>query len=853
MKRLDCGKRRAWLAVGLMFTITALGSGSGVAQKQIQRQIRMRSAGVIHDPPYAPDEILVRFKGGLSPQEAAVVHAGIGATVVERYRTVENLVLVKLPPGMDVKEAIEFYQQNPDVLYAEPNYRVEVQGIPNDPRFGELWGLHNTGQRRGSTPGADIDAPEAWDITTGSQDNVVVVIDTGIDYNHEDLSANMFRNTRDCNDNKTDDDLNGYVDDCYGIDTFNNDSDPMDDNGHGTHVAGTIGAVGNNGVGVVGVNWRVRLMACKFIGAGGFGSTDGAIKCLDYVGVMKDRGVNIIATNNSWGGGGFSRALQDAIDAQRRRGILFIASAGNAAWDNDLFPHYPSGYFLPNVISVAATDDTDNLAYFSNFGRQTVHLGAPGDLILSTTPRNTYSTSSGTSMAAPHVTGVVALLKAQDPRRDWRALRNLILAGGERLTSLIETVSSRRLNAHRALTCSNSSLLSPLRPLGPEVTSAIGNPVDLAVLHINCDRPNGEVTVRVEPGGEVVTLRDDGLGVDQVAGDGIYSGRWIPFALGTYTLAFSGGGVVRSDGPSVHVLESYTPLLPSQFRYRAIKGTSLRLGDDSYGVIPSPFPIFFAGIGVTDLLVSSNGYLIPVAPRFSSALPVNQPLPFSDVFTLVAPFWDDLYLDPRTDQNVFWAVLGEAPNRELVIEWRNARHRSCRADSTATVRFQVVFFEGKSEILFNYADTVFGGKCAFADQGQSATVGIQVAPGSATQFSFHAPNLSDGTALAWTIARPILTVTPQSLDFGTVIVGRSVDREFIVQNLGGAVLMGTASVPPPFSIVSGIPFTLRAGESQIVSVRFAPTSSGIFESNVTVASNGGFLNLKVVGRGATSP
>lgn len=256
---------------------------------------------MIHDPPYAPEEILVRFKDGLSPQEAAVVHAGIGATVVERYRTVENLVLVKLPPGMDVKEAIEFYQQNPDVLYAEPNYRVEVQGIPNDPRFGELWGLHNTGQRPGSTPGADIDAPEAWDITTGSQDNVVVVIDTGIDYNHEDLSANMFRNTRDCNDNKTDDDLNGYVDDCYGIDTFNNDSDPMDDNGHGTHVAGTIGAVGNNGVGVVGVNWKVRLMACKFLGAGGGGFTDGAIKCLDYVGVMKDRGVNIIATNNSWG------------------------------------------------------------------------------------------------------------------------------------------------------------------------------------------------------------------------------------------------------------------------------------------------------------------------------------------------------------------------------------------------------------------------------------------------------------------------------------------------------------------------------------------------------------------------
>jgi len=847
-------RERRELVVAMLSVILALGSVPNGAQQQTHRRVRMSSLGAVHDPPYAPGEILVRFKEGLSPYEAAAVHAGIGATVVERYRTVENLVLVKLPPGMDVKEAVEFYQQHPDVLYAEPNYFVEAHGIPNDPRFGELWGLHNTGQRSGSTPGADIKAPRAWDITTGSQDVVVVVIDTGIDYTHEDLSANMFRNVRDCNNNNADDDGNGFIDDCYGIDTVNKDSDPMDDNGHGTHVAGTIGAVGNNGIGVVGVNWKVGLMACKFLSAGGWGTTDDAIKCLDYVGVMKDRGVNIIATNNSWGGGGFSRALRDAIDVQRRRGILFIASAGNARRDTDILPAYPAGYFLPNVISVAATDDTDNLAYFSNFGRQTVHLGAPGNGILSTTPGNTYQVFSGTSMAAPHVTGVAALLKAQDPRRDWRAIRNLILASGEEMAPLTETISRRRLDAYRALTCSDSPLLAPLRPLAPAVTGAIGTPVDLAVLHINCARPNGEVTVRIDPGGEIVTLRDNGLGTDQVAEDGIYSGQWVPYAVGTYTLSFLGEGAAssRPASGSVNVLASYTFSSPP-LRYRTITGINLRLGDDSYGVVVSPFPIFFGGIGFTDLLVSSNGYIMPTAHSFGSTLPGNFSLPFSEAFTLIAPFWDDLYLDPRTDQNVFWAVLGEAPNRELVIEWRNVRNFYCRADSTATVRFQVVFFEGKSEILFNYADTTFGGKCTFADRGGSATVGIQIAPDSATQFSSYTQSVSDGMALTWTILQSILSVTPESLDFGSVVVGRSADRELIVQNVGGSILAGTASAPSPFSIVSGIPFTLRSGERQVIAVRFAPTSSGIFERTITVASNGGIINLRVVGRGVTSP
>ncbi|MBI4488165.1 MAG: S8 family serine peptidase, partial [Deltaproteobacteria bacterium] len=475
------------------------------------------------------DEIIVRFHEGVHEYNKALAHFDLGARAKKVFKTLRGLELVKLPPGLSVKEALKLYQQHPDVLYAEPNYIVKALVGPNDPRFGGLWGLHNTGQA-GGTNDADIDAPEAWGITTGSSDVVVAVIDTGVDYNHQDLSTNMFRNEADCNNNGVDDDGNGFVNDCHGIDTANDDSNPMDDHNHGTHVAGTIGAVGNNAIGVVGVNWDVSIMACKFLNANGSGTTADAIDCLDYVKIMKDRGVNIVATSNSWGGGGFSQALFDAIDAHRQRGILFIAAAGNDSSDNDTGPHYPSNYDLPNVISVAATTRNDVLASFSNFGRRTVHVGAPGSEILSTTRNNTYSTFSGTSMATPHVTGVAALLKAQDSGRDWRAIKNLILAGGDNNPSMSNSITGKRLNANGALICSNSTVLSRLRPISDTITGSIGTPIDLAALHINCADPNGNVSVTVDPGGQMVTLMDDGLGIDQAEGDGIYSGQWTPSA-----------------------------------------------------------------------------------------------------------------------------------------------------------------------------------------------------------------------------------------------------------------------------------------------------------------------------------
>jgi hypothetical protein len=323
----------------------------------------------------------------------------------------------------------------------------------------------------------------------------------------------------------------------------------MDDNNHGTHVAGTIGARGNNGAGVVGINWNIKMMACKFVNASGSGTTESAIDCLEYVKTMKDRGFNIIATSNSWGGGDFSQALFDAIDLQRQRGILFITAAGNGDFfgfpiNNDQSAFYPCTYFLPNIICVAATTRTDARSSFSNFGRRTVHIGAPGTDILSTTRNGGYGFSSGTSMATPHVTGVAALLKAQIPTRDWRAIKNLILAGGDNVSSMADTITRKRLNATGAMTCNNSTILSRVNPINSIVVGSVGEPIDLEILHINCANPNGNITLTVNPGNDNIVLVDDASGSDQFAGDGVYSGQWTPSSIGTFSINVPGDETV---------------------------------------------------------------------------------------------------------------------------------------------------------------------------------------------------------------------------------------------------------------------------------------------------------------------
>jgi len=364
------------------------------------------------DAPYASGEILVKYKPSLREATTEHYQTKWSITTIRSFHTI-GVEHVRLPGEMTVAQAVKLFQNDPNVAYAEPNYYYDLDVIPNDTHFGLLWGMHNTGQNVNGTTGTDdkdIDALEAWDITTGAGRVVVAVIDSGVDGSHPDLSANLWTNPGEIAGNGVDDDGNGYVDDIRGWDFTNKDNNPADDNGHGTHVTGTIAAVGNNGIGVAGVAWNVKIMALKSFRADGRGLTSDAILAIAYANLM---GADVI--NNSWGGGPYSQALFDMI---RASSAVVVCSAGNSGQNNDLIPHYPSSYTSANILAVAATDPNDNLALFSNFGVTSVDVAAPGVNILSTLSTTTvagggYDYKSGTSMAVPFATGVAALLKAK--------------------------------------------------------------------------------------------------------------------------------------------------------------------------------------------------------------------------------------------------------------------------------------------------------------------------------------------------------------------------------------------------------------------------------------------------------
>jgi subtilisin family serine protease len=720
------------------------------------------------NPRIVPGEMLVKFRDKVSDREIAEAHRASGAHEVRRFTSVKGLALVKLPEGKSVNEALSSYRSQPGVEYATPNYLRKLKLTPNDPYFvqGKLWGLQNLGN-----PGVDIHAPDAWNLTTGSGSVVVMVIDSGIDYTHQDLAPNMWRNTADCFNDGIDHDNDGWINDCYGINPAYGNGDPMDDTqlggSHGTFMAGIIGAVGNNGVGVVGVNWQVSLMACKAFDSQGNGSDANIIACLDYALMMKQRGVNIVATNNSLGGAPYDPAMFDAIVQQMNAGILFIAAAANGLDEDENFmAFYPANYDAPNVIAVAALDINDQLYPGSGFGGHTVHLGAPGGGIFSTTIGNGYDIEDGTSNAAAFVAGVAALLAARDPNWDWRAIKNLILTGGDNdpaLRNILnDTITGKRLNAYGSMTCSNSTVQRRFRPVGygwaaPNI--AMGSWVGLSMLNINCASPAGPPgPVIVQPGNVSIPLLDDGNWPDLAAGDGLYSALWAPPQAGYYTLTFPGG-----DAWPVNVMPAYVAnVVP--FTWETITGINLNMSDDSITTINVPFQVTLGGASSPAIGVDSNGRLNFYG--FLDSNWMNIPLPSGSATEdyMVAPFWDDLLPVPNTAQNVFTEVIGQAPNRKLVVEWRDVSRASGCQDLAAQVRFQVVFGEGSPDVQFNYLNTAFGGPldCAAGDHGAHATIGLETVPSLATQFSYDTPSLKDNMSIHFSLVQAPPSVTAAS-------------------------------------------------------------------------------------------
>ncbi|GAA0541654.1 S8 family serine peptidase [Rheinheimera aquimaris] len=453
------------------------------------------------------------FKPGVSKQERQNLIHKQGASLRQldeqgrdmkmRYVADGRIVKVLVPKGTDKDTLIKRLSVHPAVAVAEPDYPLHALATPDDPDFGQLWGLLNTGQNSG-TAGADIKATDAWDISTGSHEVVIGVIDSGMDYNHPDLLDNRWVNPGD---------LPGST---YGYSTLNAELDPMDSDSHGTHVAGTIGASGNNGIGVAGVNWSVTLLPCQFLGPTG-GSTAGAIECINYFTDLKlNHGVNVKATNNSWGGGSYSDTLRAAIESGGDAGILFIAAAGNSGVDADSTPMYPAAYDLDTIVSVASTDRNDQLSIFtsgaSNYGAVSVDLGAPGSAILSTVPGGGYASYSGTSMASPHVAGAAALLWSVNPDITALEMKSILMDSGDSLSALEgKTVSGKRLNLANAMVDADPtpSFRLSITPRNQQITA--GENAQYTVDIGNIADWMGEValTVDVDPALEGVSLSAD--------------------------------------------------------------------------------------------------------------------------------------------------------------------------------------------------------------------------------------------------------------------------------------------------------------------------------------------------------
>lgn len=401
---------------------------------------------------YASDHILVQFKPDAKPTNLD------GTLLTNSLSLVPGLFQVDLPQGLSVEQAIQAYAHNPQVISSQPDYYLETTSLPNDPLLNQQWSFVNK-----SNPTSTINAASGWDKTTGSGRTIVAVIDTGVDYTHPDLAANMWRNSGEIPGNKIDDDSNGFVDDVNGYNFVSNTGNPLDNHGHGTHVAGIIGAVGNNGVGVSGVNWNVQIMALKFLDAGGKGSTSNALRALNYAVQM---GATI--SNNSWTSPAYDAALEAGIRNAGLSGHIYVAAAGNLKQNVDVNRLYPGSFSGDNVVTVAGMDSSNNLASWSNYG-QTVEIAAPGNSIYSTLPNGKYGYMSGTSMATPFVTGALALVRDQHPEWTSQQVIKQVLTTADKLPALNGKISGGRLNLGAALA---NSIAQPPSPPPADTTGA---------------------------------------------------------------------------------------------------------------------------------------------------------------------------------------------------------------------------------------------------------------------------------------------------------------------------------------------------------------------------------------------
>lgn len=741
----------------LCFAIIYVGLIASNVSWAVKEKTTFRNESII--APHKSGHLLIKRSSNVRRTAAARWTLLRNLQVVTKLKSLGNFEVVKLPAGMSIKEGMKALENDPGVESVAPDYFLYATELPNDASFAQQWALNNTAQSGGKVD-VDVNAPEAWLKSIGVKETVVGVIDTGVNYLHKDLAANMWVNTAEIPDNKIDDDNNGYVDDVHGINAITDTGDPMDDNGHGSHVAGIIGAEGNNALGISGIMQKTSIIGCKFLTAQGSGSSSNALKCLDYFAALatreKDK-VFVIATNNSWAGGGYSAVMEDAIRKHMDAGILFMAAASNEGNNNDQVETYPTNYPLANIISVGAIDHNGELASFSNYGKYSVDVSAPGVAILSTMlGEDGYKSLSGTSMATPYVTGLAGLISSFNPQLNWKQIKNLIISSGVASDNLADkSISGRRIRAFDengvgALSCDKQKLQRRLSPKHAEVTLPLGSNVPVSLLSIECANA-GEAPLALVNGLPML-LSDDGTKGDNAANDGLFTGSFAPKSAGNYELSFFNNEKVNAYFYDMASWKQYRVSEDKTYNYREFTGTALPAFDDGARQIKAPFPLKFASneSGFTAVNVGDNGVLsVTDEKRFSWE---NQELPFASAVSVVAPFWDDLSSE-NEGAAIQYGTLGQAPNREFVIEWKKVKHYSLAADD---LTFQVVFFENSSNILFNYKDVELS--VADISKGASATVGIQIGKENALQLSYNKASLSNESSILFVENTPPVAV-----------------------------------------------------------------------------------------------
>lgn len=663
---------------------------------------------------YRPDRILIQPKSTSAQPALEALHQANGSRCARRLSHLIQAEVLLVPDGKDPRDLVETYRRSGLVDQAEVDYLVEPTATPADPYYGGgfLWYL-NQAAADGSRVGPDIQAALAWDTKSSAENVVLAVIDSGANLSHEDLAGNLWTNPDEIPGNGKDDDGNGIIDDIHGLDAANDTGEPLDASGHGSRVAGVIGAVGDNGRGTVGVAWRTRMMICRYLADNGQGSISDVLQCFDYA---RSKGAKII--NASFGSTNFSSLFQSALTACRTAGIIVVAGSGNGGLNNDQTPFYPASYALDNVVAVAATTRSDELASYSSYGAKSVDLAAPGSDILSTGngSEGSYIWDSGTSYSTAIASGALALLWARFPNESYSNIIQRLLSSVDPLPQLQgKCVTGGRLNLAKAL--------------GPAYVvdfshQIVSNTSGLGVAFT--DRSYGNSSAREWDFGDGTTASEPS------------PVHRFPF-YGSYPVSLS---LFGSSGQRFQTVQwirlepSYT-LSATSYAWQAPAGaTKLTLARNAVSsAITLPFPFLFQNQVRTQAYISANGLMGFSPDGLSSPTSVDIPNPAAPN-DFLAPYWTDLI--PGTTSSINHGVNGTSPNRRFVVTWDKL---TLPPPQSAVVSFQVVLEETSGAVTFQYAEVAPSSRNAGA-AGKTATVGFEGADGlTGARFSFKGSTL----------------------------------------------------------------------------------------------------------------